>query len=1360
MKIHSFIKRTAAITLSAGLLLSSANTPFIPYANAANIKAEDVLASLTSEQRKALNKLEMTDNVGLQGFKMEELKKDKEISVIVQFKSKPGKVAVLDANVKGKKLSKKQADDQVEKEHAQFNKDIQSILPSTNLRSKKTGHKITSTFKTVYNGVAMKLPANQVEQLLQSKVVKAVYKNVELKVDPIAMGEKSAPGTSVESIPYLKIDQLHNEGITGKGIKVGVLDTGIDYNHPDLKDAYKGGYDLVDQDNDPMEATYKDWQASGQPEFSWSGSSYYTSHGTHVAGTIAGQGTNAEVSVKGVAPDVDLYAYRVLGPYGSGSSEGVIAGIEKAVNDGMDVINLSLGSDINDPYDPTSTAINYAVLNDVTAVVAAGNAGSDDYTLGSPGSAALALTVGASDVPMAVSTFNGKIGNKDSIELVSLGRHYSDHLKEWEGKSYEVVNVGLGNGSDYSGKDVKGKIALVERGEFALAEKVSNAKQNGAAAVLLYNNVEGQINANLGESVDFVPAFSLTKEAGESIKAQIQAGEANFTFSKYADKQTEGDHLADFSSRGPARETYDMKPEVIAPGVSVLSTVPSYMVDAEHQENYQYAYSRYSGTSMATPHTAGIAALMLQANPQLEPEDIKTVLMNTADPLNGDYSVFEVGAGRVDPYQAVYSGTSFKINDKTFVPGAEELIKVKELTGGLSFDVHYADKKLNLKKSITIENHDKVNKTFNVSVTESNGSNSLKENGVELDIRSKISVKSEDFKKVTPRLLIPKKAKDGIYEGYITLTNYANSSEQYRIPFSFRTMEDGFNKVGLLNPAFSPGHLNQVAWDPMRTPFVVADFNLRAPMEKMDVVLQDGKTGKDLGLVGTINLDYAYDNVDYGLYAFNGAYYEFTGNSKQPISEEASYVKKPGHYKLKFIGTGTSGKVTTETQHLLIDLDAPSFKSSLDGKSPFIEYKPGQKTYPFDIQITDPTIDELKKLGVNIDQSSNSMVYYWGQGGFPSTPIPMDKEGKFVEEIALDESIPALQFRMNGYDMAGNKPATKQYYFVKEGTPVAYAIGEKYEVKTGDTVKATLSLDNLNAVSKAEWNFNGDGGYDRGLDSVELVDAKLHSEFSDKASLTIKDKVVTVQFNEESKALDHSKVVEVTLKVQDDQYTLGAAINPTVSVMNANNQTSSVLDAGYIWKVNPQFSMARGYVSPQGFKNEDGTVTEKRDWSKVGGTVKIFDSEGNEFDATSTVEDDGQYVFNKLPLSTNAFTIEMKAPGHFVTKEKLNSGIGFEHNGELYGQNRWIPALDITAGDVNQDHVIDVLDAIEIQNAWKTKKRAADITFDGVVDAKDMKYVQTNYLKQNEHVDNAPKPKKKYKGKTLESILVELGIQP
>ncbi|MGE8203891.1 S8 family serine peptidase [Heyndrickxia sp. NPDC080065] len=1356
MKIQSFLKRTAAITLSAGLLFSSAHTPFVTYSNAADLKAEDILSSLTSEQREALKQLEMTDNYGLQGFKKAELKEDKNISVIVQFQSKPGKVAVLEANVKGNKLTKKQADDQVEKEHTQFKKDIQSILSSTNLKNKKLNHNITKTYKTVFNGVAMKLPANQVEQLLQSEVVKAVYKDVEFKVDPIAMGEKTTAGTSVESIPYLKIDQLHKEGITGKGIKIGIIDTGIDYNHPDLKGVYKGGYDFVDKDNDPMETTYKDWQDSKQPEFSGYGSSYYTSHGTHVAGTIAGQATNEDVSVEGVAPDAEIYAYRVLGPYGSGTSEDVIAGIEKAVNDGMDVINLSLGADINDPYYPTSTAINYAVLNDVTAVVAAGNAGPEAYTLGSPGSAALALTVGASDVPMAVSTFNGKIGNKNSIELVSMARHYADKLKELDGKSYETVDAGLGRTSDYTGKDVKGKIALVARGDITLAEKVSNAKQNGAAAVLLYNNVEGQIDANLGESVDFIPTFSLTKEAGETIKTQILTGETKFTFSNYAEKQTEGDHLAYFSSRGPARQTYDMKPEVTAPGVSVLSTVPSYMVDPQHQDNYQYAYSRYSGTSMATPFTAGVAALMLQANPELHPEEIKTVLMNTADPLNGNYSVFEVGAGRVDPYQAVHNGTSFKINDNTFIPGVEKLVKVKELTGGLSFDVHYVDKKLNVKKEITVENHEKENKTFNVSINESKGSTGLKENGIELDIPNQITVKGKNTSKVDARLRTPKKVKDGIYEGYITLTNKAKTSEQYRIPFSFRTMEDGFNKVEILNPSYSPTHLNQSAWSPYRDPFVFSQFNLRAPMEKMDVVLQDAKTGKDLGLVGTINLEDAYDNVDYGLFAFIGQYYQFTGNSKQPISQDVSYAQ-PGHYKLKFIGTGGSGKVITETQHLFVDIDPPSFKSSLDGNSPFIEYKPGQETYPFEIQITDPTVDELKKAGVNIDQSSNSMVYYWGEWPFPSSPIPMDQEGKFVEEIAMDESIPALPFRMDGYDMAGNE-ITKEYLFVKEGTPVTYATSDTTFAKTGETVKAKIVLDNLKDVNKAVWTF---GDY-YGMKTVQLVDAKLTDQFSDNATIDVKGDNVTVQFKQPSGTFDHTAVAEVTLKVQDKDFYAFGKIDPTVSVTNANNEKINVLNGSYTFKVSPQFAQANGYITPEGFyvgdRENGGGYIDKKDWAKSGVTVKIIDSKGTEFDGTSSINDSGQYKFNMLPLSKDLFTVEMKVPGHFLTKSKVK--ISYEHNGQLFGRSQFISALDIIAGDVNQDGVIDILDAIEIQKAWKTNNRAADINFDGVVDEKDMEYVIKNYQKQNKNIDNPPKPQTKYKGKTLETILAELGMKP
>lgn len=134
-----------------------------------------------------------------------------------------------------------------------------------------------------------------------------------------------------DSIPQIGVDKLHSEGITGKGIRVGVLDTGIDYNHPDLKDVYKGyrakpgedssridpnsvkGWDFINNDADPMETTYTEWQQSGAPEFNDRGSSFYTAHGTHVAGIVSAQKKNtSDSAVKGVAPDIELYNYRVL----------------------------------------------------------------------------------------------------------------------------------------------------------------------------------------------------------------------------------------------------------------------------------------------------------------------------------------------------------------------------------------------------------------------------------------------------------------------------------------------------------------------------------------------------------------------------------------------------------------------------------------------------------------------------------------------------------------------------------------------------------------------------------------------------------------------------------------------------------------------------------------------------------------------------------------------------------------------------------------------------------------------------------------------------------------------------------------
>ncbi len=220
-------------------------------------------------------------------------------------------------------------------------------------------------------------------------------------------------------------------------------------------------------------------------------------------------------------------------------------------------------------------------------------------------------------------------------------------------------------------------------------KKIANAKQAGAKAVIIYNNVDGEIPFYVGESTKYIPAFRLTKEDGEKLKAQIEQGNTSFSFGELSYIQTEGDHLADFSSRGPVTSNDDIKPDITAPGVAVLSTIPEYINDPQEGENYDVSYERMQGTSMASPHIAGVAALILQEHPEYSPFDVKASLMNTADDLKEKYSVYEVGAGRVDAYNAVHTETSFKVLDTTKTVVNDEVIEVPEETGSIAFGKFY-----------------------------------------------------------------------------------------------------------------------------------------------------------------------------------------------------------------------------------------------------------------------------------------------------------------------------------------------------------------------------------------------------------------------------------------------------------------------------------------------------------------------------------------------------------------------------------------------------------------------------------------------------------------------------------------------
>ena len=433
------------------------------------------------------------------------------------------------------------------------------------------------------------------------------------------------------SVSFLGVEDIWDEGFEGEGIKVAVLDTGIDYHHPEFAEIYKGGFNFVPHngndytapraDDDPYETTPSE-RPDHRPEYNSSGLSFYTDHGTHVAGTIAAIGAN-EYGIKGLAPKVDLYAYRVLGAYGSGSNAGVIAGINKAVEEGMDVINLSLGGGANDSTSADSIAINNAMLAGTVAVVATGNSGPGRGTIGTPAAAALGIAVGNTTNPetMHNGTVSVEAGSYElSKNLNFMGTTFGADLAEQLAGEFDLVAVpGLGKVSDFEGIDVAGKVALISRGEIAFVDKIANAKAKGAVATIIHNssngsNAPGISDVFLGDDFEFIPTVDMSYTDGAAIRAALGDATGTVTFGQFDSVTSTGDAVNNSSSRGPTTPHFDIKPDVTAPGTNIMSTVPRYGKEVPDAD-YSTAFERFTGTSMASPHIAGVAALILNANP-------------------------------------------------------------------------------------------------------------------------------------------------------------------------------------------------------------------------------------------------------------------------------------------------------------------------------------------------------------------------------------------------------------------------------------------------------------------------------------------------------------------------------------------------------------------------------------------------------------------------------------------------------------------------------------------------------------------------------------------------------------------------
>ncbi|WP_036821308.1 S8 family serine peptidase [Pontibacillus yanchengensis] len=450
-------------------------------------------------------------------------------------------------------------------------------------------------------GIALKGDVRDIERLEKANFIKHSFpvQSYKVHID--------------ESVPFI-MEEDHRIGkipYTGEGVKVGVIDTGIDYDHPDLKVNYRGGYDVVDLDEDPMETTAE----QGVP----------TVHGTHVAGIIGANG-----NIKGIAPDAELYGYRALGPGGVGTSVHVIAAIEQAVEDGMDIINLSLGNTVNGPDWPTSLAVNKAVDMGVAMVISGGNSGPEHWTVGSPATATNAIAVGASTPPLKLPYLYDSLERK-AIQLTPMAGSTPWNIT----KKYEIVDAGLGKKPLAS---MKHKLVLMERGDITFTQKAKIAEQSGAIGVLIYNNEEGAFQGGIEEELS-IPVAALSQQDGEWLKEHI-VKEGQWIDTKY---ETEVDTVAPFSSKGPVTWNWDIKPDIMAPGVAIKSTIPG-------------GYMELQGTSMASPHVAGALALLKEAHPEWGPKELKAALLSTAIPLEEDgknVSPIAQGMGRMQPIEAL-----------------------------------------------------------------------------------------------------------------------------------------------------------------------------------------------------------------------------------------------------------------------------------------------------------------------------------------------------------------------------------------------------------------------------------------------------------------------------------------------------------------------------------------------------------------------------------------------------------------------------------------------------------------------------------------------------------------------------------
>ena len=556
-------------------------------------------------------------------------------------------------------------------------------------------------FTYLTNAFSIQTEMKNLQKIAQLKGVKSVY--IMPVYNAIPTDEAVAAPNTSSAAGFTGVADVWNElGYTGQGMKIAIVDTGLDLDHPSFAAAPEGASmtqqniaevlddlnaharkpkmtatDLYHSEKVPYAFNYCDNNLSADHSNDQQGD-----HGTHVAGIAAANVTEG-TTVTGMAPDAQILVMKVFGKAGGAYTDDIVAAVEDAMTLGADVVNLSLGSAAGFSSENPEIDMIYERLNsqDIIATISAGNEdvssdmnmwgtnlnrtqNPDNATIGSPGIYANATTIASADnakLPVHYFTLadGTQIGYNDPATYHDSYFLMHNFLAEME-PEYVIID-GLGNVEDFYDEEgnslVEGKVAVIKRGSLAFGEKAYNAQNAGAIGAIIWNNAPGDVYS-FGMDLLYENDYPYICVSLISLEDGQKMADAEVKTLTTCDELIEvpnatAGQMSSFSSWGVA-PNLSLEPDITGIGGSVYSTLD----DGQ--------YGLMSGTSMSAPQVAGISALMLQHLKELYPNAIdgslrdlaEAMLMSTADPIIHTESELEAsprqqGAGLVDAWQAL-----------------------------------------------------------------------------------------------------------------------------------------------------------------------------------------------------------------------------------------------------------------------------------------------------------------------------------------------------------------------------------------------------------------------------------------------------------------------------------------------------------------------------------------------------------------------------------------------------------------------------------------------------------------------------------------------------------------------------------